>query len=128
MDDNVGRVPAPIEAQVALEPTGGMFGIDVRQQDVVVRGDDITISTLEPTLPAAGVDVVEVFVQLQMLFHEKPIVGGERTGPGHTLIQTQQSVVLEHVAAVFSVFRRDHVGPRFQPYRVNMQIGHTGDR
>lgn len=128
MDNNVGRIPAPIEAQVALESTGGMFGIDVRQQDVVVRGDDITIGAFKPALPAAGVDVIDVFVQLQMLFHKEPIIGGERTGPGHTLIQTQQCVVLEHVSAVFFVFSRDHIGPRFQPYRVNMQIGHTGDR
>lgn len=62
MDHNVGGVPAPVEAQVALEAAGGMFRVNMRQQRVVVRGDDVTVGALEPTLPAIGVALVEVLV------------------------------------------------------------------
>lgn len=127
MDHNVGGVPAPVEAQVALEAARRMFRVNVRQQRVVVRGDDVTVGTLEPALPAIGVVLVEVLVQLQMLLHEEPVVCGEGAVPGHTLVQAVQRDVLEHTAAVLLVLGGNHVRPGFQPHRVDSQIGHGLD-
>lgn len=120
MDNHVGRISTPVEAQITLEPAGGVFGVDVSQQDIVVGGDDVTVSAFEPTFPAAGVGVVEVFVQLQVLLHEEPVVGGEGARAGHTLVQTEKTLFLEHTAAMFLVFGGDHVRPGLQPDGVEL--------
>lgn len=62
-----------------------------------------------------------------MLLHEEPVVRGERAVPGHTLVQAVQCDLLEHTAAVLLVLGGDHVRPRFQPHRVDSQIGHGLD-
>lgn len=90
MDDHVGRVPASVEAQITLEPAGGMFGVNVRQQDVVVGGNDVAVGAFQPTLSSVCVAAVEILVQLQMLLDEEPVVRRERTRPGHTFVQTHE--------------------------------------
>lgn len=123
MHDHVGRIATPVEAEIALEPAGGVLGVDVRQQDIVVRCYDVAIGALEPALPPAGVGIVEVLVQLQVLLHEEPVVGGERARPGHALVQTEQTDFLEHTAAMFLVFGRHHVRPGLQPDGAEPEIG-----
>lgn len=88
MNNHVGRISTPVEAQVALESASGVLGVDMGQKYIVVCCYDVTISAFEPTFPAAGISIVEVVVQLQVLLHEEPVVGGESTRARHTLIQT----------------------------------------
>lgn len=127
MHNHVGRISTPVEAQITLEPAGGVLGVDVGQKHIVVRCYDVTIGAFEPTFPPAGVDIVQVFVQLEMLLHEETVVGGESTRAGHALVQTEQTDFLEHAAAMFLVLGRDHVRPGLQPNGAEPQIGHRWD-
>uniref|UniRef100_A0A8D8AGX7 (northern house mosquito) hypothetical protein n=1 Tax=Culex pipiens TaxID=7175 RepID=A0A8D8AGX7_CULPI len=111
-------IAAPVEAHIALEATVGVLRVDVDQQVGAVRCDQVAIGALEPALAQAGRSrTVHVVVIRQMLFHHEATVGGERTSAGHTLEQTVQTDLLEHLAAVFLALRRHHVGPRLQPHR-----------
>lgn len=120
MNNYIGRIATSVEAQITLEAAGGMFGVNMRQQDIDVRCDYVTIGALQPTFPAVGVVAVDVFVQLQMLLHEKAIVGRKRARPRHTFVQAHQRFFFEHAAAVLLVFGRYHVCPRFQSHGVEL--------
>lgn len=79
MNNHVGRISTPVEAQITLKPAGGVLGVDVCQKHIVVCCYYVTISAFEPTFPSAGIDIVKVFMQLQVLLHKETVVGGEST-------------------------------------------------